>query len=269
MVMKRFYIFSYLLAIGLATAGLVPVNAHAADPGCRPEMANRTPRIMRASLGKNEIRLNFIGHASFLIETPAGVKAITDYNDYVRAAVTPDIATMNKAHSTHFSRAPDPAITHVLPGWNPNGGKADHDITLRDLRVRNVSTNIRAWESARTEYDGNSIFVFEFGDLCVVHLGHLHHTLEPSHIRAIGRADIVLVPVDSGFTLDIDGMMEVLKSLSPRVIIPMHFFGQNTLEKFIRLGSEKYVIDRRYEPTAVFSRESLPDKPTMVVLPGR
>jgi L-ascorbate metabolism protein UlaG (beta-lactamase superfamily) len=258
-----------LLLLCLAALVLSSFQAHAADLGCRPEMANNSPRIIRASLGEKEIRVSFIGHASFLIETPAGVKAVTDYNDYIRAAVTPDIATMNKAHSTHFSRSPEQGISHVLPGWNPNGGKAEHDITLRDLRVRNVSTNIRTFDRGHTEYDGNSIFVFEFGDLCVVHLGHLHHTLEPGHIRAIGRADIVLVPVDSGFTMDIEGMMEVLQSLSPRVIIPMHFFGQSTLEKFIRLGSEKYVIDRKYDPVTTFSRDTLPEKPTMVVLPGR
>jgi L-ascorbate metabolism protein UlaG (beta-lactamase superfamily) len=248
---------------------ILPTTARAAEIGCRPEMAQNSPRIMLASLGDKDIRISYIGHSSFLIETPRNVKAVTDYNDYVRGAVVPDIATMNKAHSTHYSRNPEAGITHLLPGWNPNGGKADHDITLLDMRVRNVSTNIRAWENARTEYDGNSIFVFEFNDLCVVHLGHLHHTLEPGHIRAIGRADIVLAPVDGGFTLDMDGMMEVLKTLSPRVVIPMHFFGQHTLEKFIRLGTENYVIDRRERPVAVFSRETLPEKPTMIVLPGR
>jgi L-ascorbate metabolism protein UlaG (beta-lactamase superfamily) len=243
--------------------------AAAAEAGCRPEMAGFQPRIMPASLSEKELRISFVGHASFLIETPQNVKAVTDYNDYVRANIVPDIASMNKAHSTHFSRNPQAGITHLLPGWNPAGGPAKHDITLLDLRVRNVSTNIRTWEGGQTEYDGNSIFIFELGDLCVVHLGHLHHVLEASHVRAIGRADIVLVPVDSGFTLDIDGMMEVLGQLSPRVIIPMHFFGPHTLEKFIRIGSEKYVIDRREKPVAVFSRETLPEKPTMVVLPGR
>lgn len=255
-----------LLAV-VALSTLVPV--HAAEQGCRPEMARGAARVIPASLAEKELRITYVGHASFLIETPRAVKAVTDYNDYVRAAVVPDIATMNKAHSTHFSRSPQPGITHLLPGWNPSGGKAEHDVTLLDLRVRNVATNIRGWDGGNTEYDGNSIFVFELGDLCVVHLGHLHHVLEPGHIRAIGRADIVLAPVDSGYTLDIDGMMEVLGQLSPRVVIPMHFFGQHTLERFIRIGSERYQIDRRDTPAAVFSRDALPDRPTMVVLPGR
>jgi Beta-lactamase superfamily domain len=266
-------IVAYLIATTLASL-LFSWSAEAAEPGCRPEMAQQMPRIIPASLAEKEIRITFVGHASFLIETPKQVRAVTDYNDYIRANIIPDIATMNKAHSTHFSRTPQQGITHLLPGWNPSAltsgsSRIDHDLTLLDLRVRNVSTNIRGWGGGGTEFDGNSIFIFEFGELCVVHLGHLHHVLEPSHIRAIGRADIVLVPVDSGFTLDMDGMMEVLKMLSPRVIIPMHFFGPQTLDRFIRLGSEQYIIDRRDVPGITFSKESLPEKPTMVVLPGR
>jgi L-ascorbate metabolism protein UlaG (beta-lactamase superfamily) len=256
-----------LMCLGCAAPAL------AAEPGCRPQMAQfpfstPAPRVMKAALKPDELKLTFVGHASFLIESPAGARAVTDYNDFVRAAEVPDIATMNKAHSTHFSRNPEPSITHLLPGWNPAGGRAEHDLKFRDLRVRNVSTNIRNW-SGGTEYDGNSIFVFELGDFCVVHLGHLHHTLEPTHIRAIGRADVVLVPVDSGFTMDIEGMFDVLKALSPRVIIPMHFFGPQTLERFISLGADTYAIDRRATPVVTLSRESLPDKPTMIVLPGR
>jgi L-ascorbate metabolism protein UlaG (beta-lactamase superfamily) len=262
------------ICVALFAALFLPLASYAAEPGCRPEMAQGIPRIITASLAEKEIRITFIGHASFLIETPKNVRAVTDYNDYIRASIIPDIATMNKAHSTHYSRTPQQGITHLLPGWNPSStnavtSKIEHDLTLLDLRVRNVSTNIRGWGGGGTEFDGNSIFIFEFGDLCVVHLGHLHHLLEPGHLRAIGRADIVLVPVDSGFTLDIEGMMDVLKMLSPRVIIPMHFFGQQTLDRFIRLGSERYVIDRRDVPATTFSKESLPDKPTMVILPGR
>jgi L-ascorbate metabolism protein UlaG (beta-lactamase superfamily) len=263
-------ILTALLSFFVITA---PLAAHAAEPGCRPEMALGRPRIIPAALAEKEIRITFVGHASFLIETPGDVKAVTDYNDYIRASITPDIATMNKAHSTHYSRTPQAGIAHLLPGWNLNSqngsSKIDHDVTLRDMRVRNVSTNIRAWGGGGTEYDGNSIFVFESQELCIVHLGHLHHVLEPEHIRAIGRADILLVPVDSGFTLDMDGMMDVVKMLSPRVVIPMHFFGPQTLDRFIRQGSERFVIDRRDVPAVTFSKDNLPDKPTMVVLPGR
>ncbi len=254
------------LLIGALSALVLP--AQAAEPGCKPDMASAPARILKAQLAPDQARLTFIGHSTFLIESARGATAATDYNDIFRAPVTPTIATMNKAHSTHYSTNPEPGIAHVLPGWNPAGGAAAHDIRVDDLRVRNISTNIRSW-SGNTEYGANSIFVFEVGDLCVVHLGHLHHTLEPEHLRAIGRADVVLAPVDGGFTLDMDGMLDVLKLLQPRLIIPMHFFGRATLERFLFKASNDWPIDTKTAPTLVVSRATLPQQTTVVVLPGR
>ncbi len=87
---------------------------------------------------------------------------------------------MNNAHSTHYTDYADPGIRHVLRGWDPQGGVALHDVTLRDMRVRNVPTNVRDFGGNRM--NGNSIFVFETGGLCVAHLGHLHHTLTDENL---------------------------------------------------------------------------------------
>ena len=260
-----------LAMLALAAPALlwpVPALAQANEPGCRPEMASYRLPIQRVNLGKDEVRLTFVGHATFLIETPGGVKVATDYNDYVRPPVTPDIATMNKAHSTHYSRAPDPAIKQVLPGWDASGrGAARHDVTMGDMRVRNVPTNIRSY-GGDTDYDGNSMFVFEIGELCIAHLGHLHHPLEPGHLRALGRVDIVLFPVDGSYTLDQEGMLEVLKSLQARVMIPMHFFGGGTLNRFLGRSQDLWPVVRRERPEIVLSKATLPAKPTIIALPG-
>ena len=248
-------------------------SADPAEPGCRPEMAYlRRPApptpFIRTNLEKEQVRLTFIGHATFLIETPAGVAIATDYNDHVRPRRVPDIATMNKAHGTHFSHRPDPAIRHVLPGWNTGGpGPARHDLTERDVRVRNVPTNIRSW-GGDTELDSNSIFVFEIGELCIAHLGHLHHPLEAEHLRALGRVDIVLFPVDGSYTLDQEGMLEVLTKLQARLMIPMHFFGGSSLSRFLGRAQDRWVVERRDQPSLIVSKVSLPASPTLLVLPG-
>nr|WP_047575857.1 MBL fold metallo-hydrolase [Methylobacterium sp. ZNC0032] len=257
-----------LAALILALLATQHARAQSNEPGCRPEMASLGLPIQRVQLAKDEARLTFVGHATFLIETPGGVKIATDYNDYVRPPVTPDIATMNKAHSTHNSRNPDPAIKHVLPGWDLSGrGAAQHDLTFGDVRVRNVPTNIRSYEGG-TDYDGNSIFVFEIGELCIAHLGHLHHPLEAGHLRALGRVDIVLFPVDGSYTLDQTGMLDVLKSIQARVMIPMHFFGGGTLARFLARTQEIWPVERRDQATITLAKATLPARPTMVVLPG-
>src|SRR5262249_11197315 len=156
------------------------------------------------------VRLTFIGHATFLIESPQLVRIATDYNDYVRPPVLPDIVTMNHAHSTHYTDRPDPAIKYVLRGWGATPDQpAIWDLNYRDVRVRNVPTNIRSYYgSIVTERHGNSIFIFEMANLCIAHLGHLHHTLTQQQLNEIGRLDIVMVPVDGTYTLDVEGMME-------------------------------------------------------------
>jgi L-ascorbate metabolism protein UlaG (beta-lactamase superfamily) len=195
------------------------------------------------------------------------VRIATDYNDGTRPPVTPDVATMNKAHSTHFSPRPDSAIKHVLRGWKPAQGPVYHDLTVQDVRIRNVSTNIRSSGGA-TEYDGNSIFVFETAQLCIAQLGHLHHTLSPEHLKKLGRIDVLLVPVDGGYTLETFDMMEVLRAINAPLMIPMHFFGPSTLNRFLASAREHFPVEFSDTAAVTLSRATLSKSPRILVLPG-
>jgi L-ascorbate metabolism protein UlaG (beta-lactamase superfamily) len=235
-------------------------------------VAGRTAEIVPAAYSEteqaqSEVRLTFIGHASFVIESPKGVRIVTDYAGYA-GGILPDAVTMNRAHSTHYTDTPDPAIRHVLRGWNPEGGVAEHDVEIGDVRIRNVTTDLRGGMGGRLE-DGNSIFIFETAGLCIGHLGHLHHLLGPEHLGLIGRLDIVMVPVDGGYTMGQEAMLEVLRTIKARVVIPMHFFGPATLNRFIATVSRDYELETLTEPTASFSVGGLPDTPKLIVFPGR
>ncbi len=221
-----------------------------------------------AALGPDQAAITFVGHATFLIESPGGVRAATDYNDLIRPSVTPDIATMNRAHATHHSFAPDPGIRHVLRGWSGPGQAARHDLQVGDLRVRNVPTNIRD-EDGGTRLYGNSIFVFETAGLCIAHLGHLHHPLEPEHLKDLGRIDVALVPVDGSWTLNLDDMMGVLKMLNPSLVLPMHYFGPATLARFLEKVHDQFTVAFNETASVTVSRATLPPRPKVLVLPGR
>src|SRR5713226_8960259 len=77
-------------------------------PEAKPEMmescpglvAARPPRpipaaLRLAALAADQVRITYAGHATFLIESPQLVRIATDYNDWVKPPVLPDIATMN------------------------------------------------------------------------------------------------------------------------------------------------------------------------------
>jgi L-ascorbate metabolism protein UlaG (beta-lactamase superfamily) len=128
-------------------------------------------------------------------------------------------------------------------------------------------TNIRDWGGG-TERDGNSIFVFHTADLCIAHLGHLHHTLTPEHLKQIGRIDVVLVPVDGSYTLDTEGMVEVLRALNAPLMIPMHYFGPSTLRRFLDRVGREWPVAFHDTASIVVSRAGLPQSPRLLVLPG-
>jgi L-ascorbate metabolism protein UlaG (beta-lactamase superfamily) len=271
------------LAIGelaVAQPSQPPVAKPELNESCPGLIASNRPRVrqpllqrasLRLALNADEVRINYIGHSTFLIESPQGVRIATDYNDYVRPTALPDIATMNHAHSTHYTDHPDPRIPHVLRGWGVSQDRpARYDISVKDVRVRNVPTNIRNWLDGGTERHGNSIFVFELAQLCIGHLGHLHHTLNQQQLDELGKLDVVFAPVDGSMTLDSDGMMEVLQALKAPLIIPMHYFSAYTLNRFLDRGRQlKWDVDMAPVPNTVVSKSTLPTTPKILALPGR
>lgn len=262
-------------ALWIAVAGAATGSAQGAGApdlkaeGCPRLVSFGPPRIVPAALEReDELGLTFVGHATFVLETPAGLRIVTDFNDYVRPAQLPHVITMNRAHSTHYTDRPDPGIRHVLRGWGPDGGAAAHDVTIADVRIRNVPTNIRNWQGG-TERGGNSIFVFESANLCVAHLGHLHHELTTEHLKQLGRIDVALVPVDGSYTLSKQQMIDVVRAMEPRLIIPMHFFGESTLRAFLDLAMAHFPVQNSDSPSITLTRSGLPRRTTVLVLPGR
>ena len=155
----------------------------------------------------------------------------------------------------------------MLRGWAGDGKPARIDIQVKDVRVRNVPTNIRTYDGG-TERHGNSIFIFEIANLCIAHLGHLHHTLTQQQLNEIGKIDVVLVPVDGSYTLDLEGMVEVLHALKAPLMIPMHYFSSFTLDRFLDRVRKEWDVEISPVPTMVVSRTTLPAKPKVLVLPG-
>jgi L-ascorbate metabolism protein UlaG (beta-lactamase superfamily) len=129
-----------------------------------------------------------------------------------------------------------------------------------------VPTNVR--ELGGTRYNGNSIFVFEVADLCIAHLGHLHHTLTGAHLAELGAIDVVMVPVDGTYTLNQEEMIEALRQIGPKLVIPMHIFSQASLERFLSRAGGPYAVRRETDATLVLSRAELPQTPSILVLPG-
>jgi L-ascorbate metabolism protein UlaG (beta-lactamase superfamily) len=267
------------LSVAAAFLGFLIGPASAQDASRASEclaMANGMPRVTPVSLRlaaakTDEVAITYAGHSTYIIDTPGGVRIATDYNGAYPIGRLPDVVTMNRAHSTHYTLYPDPAIPNVLHGWGDDGKPAQINRRFGDVLIRNVTTDIRRYlfdnGSGEMIKDGNSIFIFEVGGLCIGHLGHLHVKLDDSHFAAIGRLDIVMVPIDGAYTMSLDGISDITKRLRASVVLPMHRF-MTPLDEFLRKIGQDFVIDQRTERTLKISRETLPSAPTVIVLDG-
>lgn len=237
-----------------------------AEAACAP-VAETGPRVWRVAAEDPAVRVIFLGHASFLIETPDNVRAITDYSGTYTTDPPPDLVTMNHAHPSHYTLHPDPRIGTVLHGWQEGPKPPAYDVVLRDLRVTNLPTNIREWGGG-TEINGNSIFIFETAGLCIAHLSHLHHLLEQADLDALGHIDIVMIAVDGAFTLGQADARAVIEQMRPRIVLPMHYFSADNLARFLDMMRDTHAIEVRHDPAIEVSRLTLPDRPTVIALPG-
>ena len=108
------------LIAALAVLCLLAVSAHAQGPQRSECLAMASaPRAVpvnyRLAAKAEDVAITYAGHSTYYIDTPQGVRIATDFSGAYGTGRLPDIATMNRAHSTHYTLYPDPKIPHILP----------------------------------------------------------------------------------------------------------------------------------------------------------
>jgi L-ascorbate metabolism protein UlaG (beta-lactamase superfamily) len=69
----------------------------------------------------------------------------------------------------------------------------------------------------------NGILCFDFDGIKVVHLGDLGHILDEDHLKKIGSVDVLMIPIDGYFTIDINTAKKIIEQLDPKIVFPMHY----------------------------------------------
>ncbi len=262
---------SRIAAATVLTAAVWAGSGDAVHASCYP-LARAPAGFIHASfrvaaVKANHVRIDFIGHSTFVVESPQGVRVATDYNDYVRPPRTPHIVTMNNAHDTHYSYSVPEEVEHVLRGWDPAGGIARHNVSVKDVRVRNVPTNLA--EFGGKWRNGNSMFVIEAQGLCIAHISHLHHVLSEDQLRDLGRIDIAFAPIDGMWTMSHQELFEVLDRIKPMLVIPMHYGSLGGVQAFTAQARARWPVRRHDGPSIELSFRDLPRKTEVLFLAGR
>jgi L-ascorbate metabolism protein UlaG (beta-lactamase superfamily) len=92
-------------------------------------------------------------------------------------------------------------------------------------------------------------------------------------VGAIGRTDVLLVPVGGFFTIDHLQAAEVVEALSPSIVIPMHY--KTPKVDFPIAGVEPFLatqasVEQKSAPTVEITQATLPaERITYVLQPAR
>ena len=87
-----------------------------------------------------------------------------------------------------------------------------------------VAINSEHDDQAGTQRGPNTIFVFTLDGVRVCHFGDFGQiALRPEQRAAIGRVDLLFLPVGGGPTIGAAEAAEITAALAPRWVVPMHY----------------------------------------------
>ena len=165
------------------------------------------------------MKVTWLGHASFVLESDRGVRVITDPYapaetlSYGEIEETADVVTVSHEHGDHNN-------VSAVKG-NPEVVRGAGIRRARGIEFTGVSTFHDADRGAAR--GANTVFCFALDGIRVCHLGDLGHALGEQEVSDIGAIDLLLLPVGGHFTIDASIATEVCAALNPRVVIPMHY----------------------------------------------
>lgn len=157
------------------------------------------------------MKITWYGHACFLVETAEGSAVLDPYSpgSVPGLSLPPlraDLALCSHGHRDHCY-AQGVTLTGEKPRFRLETLATRHDDQGGELR------------------GPNTIHVLEAEGLRLAHLGDLGHLLTPEQIDALGRIDVLLIPVGGHYTIGPETAAEVVRALRPGITVPMHYRG--------------------------------------------
>jgi L-ascorbate metabolism protein UlaG (beta-lactamase superfamily) len=167
------------------------------------------------------MKIKWLAHAAFLITADSGTRIVTDpYTTNERhrhgdITETAEIVTVSHGHGDHNNVSAVKGNPQVLDSTEIKG-------------VKDQSIKIKAVMTAHDDAGGsqrgpNIIFCFDVDGVNVCHCGDLGHLLTDEQVKAIGKVDVLMVPVGGAFTVDGAAATMVCEQLKPGIILPMHY----------------------------------------------
>lgn len=222
------------------------------------------------ALSASAVTVQWFGQSSFEIIAKDGTRIVTDpYKSgafdgaigYKPIVVSADVVTVSHEHLDHN-------YTDAIAG-NPTILRGTGKQTIKGIEFIGISSfHDKALGTMRGK---NTIFRFTIDGITFCHLGDLGTTLSKAHLQAIGKVNVLFIPVGGTFTIDWKDAYTVIDQLKPNLVIPMHYKTDAVklpladISEFLSKGGEIKDIDRKTTAKLDITKDKLP-KPTQIIV---
>ena len=157
------------------------------------------------------MKLTWLGHSCFLVETAEGSAVLDPYSPGSVPGLRLPPLTADLVLCSHGHRDHGYGEGVKLSGKEPS------------FTVRTLDT----WHDDRggSLRGPNTVHILEAEGLRLAHLGDLGHMLSEEQIAALGKVDILLIPVGGHYTIGPDTAKALAKAIGAGVTVPMHYRG--------------------------------------------
>lgn len=207
------------------------------------------------------MEITWFGHSCFRIKGKEST-VITDpchpSLGYPLAKLQGDIVTVSHSHIGHCY------IEGITGSFKEIRGAGEYEI--KGVFITGFGTFHDAEQGEKR--GKNTVYLIEMDGMTLCHLGDLGHLPAPELIEEMSNVNVLMLPVGGSSTCSVATAAELVKHLTPRIIIPMHYKTPNLaweLEPVDRFLKEMGVKETVPQPKLSVSRSNLPAAPQVFV----
>ncbi|MFO8034240.1 MAG: MBL fold metallo-hydrolase [Candidatus Bipolaricaulota bacterium] len=212
------------------------------------------------------VKIRWLGHACFRIESADGTVLLTDPYDESVPYKPPEgpahVVLVTHEHFDHNAVDRVQGSPEVIRG---TGEQSAHGITFRGIPAFHDAEGGR-------QRGHDVIFRFTLDDVVLAHFGDLGHSLTDEQRKPLEEVEVAFLPVGGHFTIGAKEAVDVAKALpNLKVLIPMHYrtdaipdWPIRPLDEF--LAASPFAVTQLKKPEVELSRVELPRRPEVWVL---
>lgn len=161
------------------------------------------------------MEITWLGHACFRLRSENQVVITDPFPESL--GLQPDsrpatVVTVSNSHPNHShweSVTGDPRVLSA-PGEYQYAG----------VSVRGIMTPLAP---GTPQEQRNVAYSISLDGVNICHLGDINMPITPRQVEELSPADVLLVPLGGGCTLELEEVLKVMENLAPKIVIPMHY----------------------------------------------